>query len=285
MPRDYFKATLEYRLLQEHGERLPEILRDLYITQKLPIREAMDALGVNALTPFRKLLEKYGVPVRRGSEAIANQWARKPERRASRGVQQFTRMVRARAAVGEHWARGQTKATHPGLESISKKLSESGRLQTRSAIERATNTRKRLHRADPSTHTQASAKPTTAEQALLDWLTKTGRRAVFQHPVQVGEKLLFVDFYLPECNVALEVTKTIERFGIERVRTIVASGIVPVGIPNGAVLRGNFAKLDEAITRAERGKFNPSTLRECWMSLRTDNIRAAHAADLDKPIR
>ena len=285
MPRDYFKATIEYRLQQEFGDRLPEILRDLYEVRGLPIRETMRELGVNNLAQTRRLLEKHGVRLRRGSEAVAHQWKRKPERRHGAGVQRFAAMVRGRAARGEHWARGHTKATHGGLADVSAKLASSGRLVTQDAIERSVEARKRRHRADPSTHIQAAIEPSSAERAFMGWLERTRRGYVFQHPLQVGDDLIFVDFYLPAARLAVEVTKNRGRFPLARARLIVSAGLTPLGIPNYAVLAGQLQHVEQAVALAERGQFNPTTLRECWMSRRSYTCRAADAADLDQSIR
>jgi len=285
MPRDYTKSTLEFRLKQQHGECLPEILRDLYEVKGMTTREVMKALGFNSLTGCRRLLESNGIKVRRGSDAVAHQWKRNPDRKRGVAAQRFAAMVRDRATRGEHWAKGLTKDSDPRLASISNKLKSSGRLATRAVIDRATDTKKRMCRANPMLHSQAHAKPYPAEEAFADWLTVRGRVFVFQHPIIVGDDLMFIDFFLPAINLGIEVYRNRAKFSPERARKIYAAGIVPMGVPNWSVLNGDLSYVDDAIARAERGEFNPTTFGECWVVRRPYKSRAPGKTDLDEPIR
>lgn len=287
MPRKLNHSCTESRLIAEHGDGLGELLRRLYTVELLSFRQLSKRFGLSAMNAvlWRKLLARYDIEIRKGSVAIAAQWARDPERRHGVGVVRFSEMVRGRAAAGLHWAKGHTKHTHPGLAGVSRKLAESGRLVRRDVVARSRRSYKLSLRDDPSWSAQMRVAPVPAEAEFMRWLESRGTEFVFQYPIPVAESCMFVDFMLPASRLVVELCKYSGRFRLSRARAIAAAGFTPLGIPNTQVLGGVRQNVQDLIARAERGQFHPSTLRECWMAIRPGNRPAAEELDLDQPIR
>lgn len=276
-------SPIEQRLLAEHGDQLGAFLRELYVERRLSYREMMPILGTTYVPRIRALLEKYGIPVRRGSEAVATQWEKNPERRA-KASRELTKRLREQAARGEHWAKGYTKETHPGIARTAGKLARRRWLLRPEVVQRAHAHRRANHRADPSTHIQATAQPTRAERIFAEHLQATGRAFEFQHPIVVGDELYFIDFFLPDANLAIELTKIRSRVPAERLRAIWRAGHLPLAIPNYPVERGQFAHIDQAIAGAYAGEFHPATVGECWVTRSPGQLSAGHRAELDQPL-
>ncbi len=273
----------EQRLLAAHGEGLGAYLRRLYVDEGKTFKDLMPILGTTSARSIGLILNKYGVPIRRGAEAVAHQWKRKPERR-ERAAEQMGRLSRERAAAGLAWCKGHTKETHPSIASTAQKLAERRWLLRPDSIAKANETKKRRHREDPSTHTQAHAAPSRTEALFAAWLERTGRAYEFQKPLQVGDDLFFIDFYLPRANLAIELTQDRGRVPPARLRAFRGAGLLPMAILNYPILHGHFAHIEEVIARAERGEFHPTTVGECWVCRSPGQLSAARQREAQEPL-
>ena len=277
-------SVVEARLLAAHGAGLGEYLRDLYVVRGLTMRELRVPLGTVSHVRIRALLIKYGVQIRRGSEAVAHQWVRLPERRKTQ-AESMRRASTARAANGEHWAKGHTKETHPGLARYAEKLAARQWLTAPNVVARARESTMARHREDPSTHSQSTAAPSRIERLMMTWLEARGIRYVFQHPIVAGADLLFLDFFLPDIGIGIEVTNSRSRVPPERLRTLLQAGIPTIAVYNYAVEKTGLPNADEAIARAKRGEFNPTTVGECWVGTGRRYNSTRMKAEADEPLR
>jgi hypothetical protein len=195
-------------------------------------------------------------------------------------------MAVARADAGLHWAKGETKDTHPGLAGVSEKLLASGRLWRADALAKARVTHDATVRQDPSGMQRGlRIRASKTEKLFGEWLGATGRRFVFQYPIVLADDVVFVDYFLPASNLAVELCKMRQRFALGRARQIVSAGITPLGVVNRLVLTGRLDDVEKQIAAAERGEFHPSTLRECWMGCGPGHGDAADESDIDQPLR
>jgi hypothetical protein len=123
----------------------------------------------------------------------------------------------------------------------------------------------------------------SVEGLVAKWLRSTGREFVFQHPVTHGDRLMFADFYLPSCRVIIEPTLKVDRVTPERLKSLRVCGYLPIAILNRHIIKSGFSELDEKISRAERGKFNPTTVGECWVRRRPNKSSPAYRY-FDEPL-
>lgn len=277
-------SPVEDRLRAEHGENLTAYLRELYVDRRLSYRKMMPILGVRSNQALRALLERHGIPIRRGGEAVRTQWEGAAERRRA-ASEQLRRDNLERAARGEHWAKGYTKDTHPGLAEYSRKLAERQWLKRPSAVRKATRSRRRAFRQDPSRHANSHVGMTNVEQRFADFLTSIGRDFVFNDALILDGELYFPDFRLTNSRVLIEVTKVWQRVPADRLRAFAAGGYTPLVLPNGTVLSDSLDEVEDVIARAERGELNPATVRECWVIRRGPKGSAARQAYLAERLR
>jgi very-short-patch-repair endonuclease len=247
-------------------------------------RDMFPLLGTTYVPAIRAMLEKYGIPIRRGSDAVRHQWVRNPDRK-EKIAKIFRASLLERSQNGSHWAKGFKKESHQGLAAISDKLRESGRLLTSESLRKAAATRKANHRADPTTHVNAKAKPTRVESLFMEWLGARGARFEFQKSLQVGESLYFADFFLPDANLAIEVTNSHGRVPNQRLKDFTAAGWKVIAVLNSSVDSGNLALTENAIANAYAGEFNPATVGECWMIRRNNNCSARRKLELQELLR
>lgn len=76
----YMRMQTASRIEQRFGVPIQEFLHDLYITQRLSIRQIMEVIGISNHTVLH-LLDDYSIPRRKGSEAVATQWENNESRR------------------------------------------------------------------------------------------------------------------------------------------------------------------------------------------------------------
>jgi len=75
-----FEHKGEFKTLQ-FAKKFPKpIFEDLYCKQKKSFREIAKKLGINERTVHR-LLDRYGIEIRRGGPAVQTQWINNPKRR------------------------------------------------------------------------------------------------------------------------------------------------------------------------------------------------------------
>lgn len=79
------KAYMLQRLIDDYSSRvgmpIEQWLRQKYTDELWSYRDLIGALGVQHVNPVRKLLAHFNIPIRKGSEAVATQYVRNPERR------------------------------------------------------------------------------------------------------------------------------------------------------------------------------------------------------------
>ena len=272
---------IEARLIKAGVVNIGAYLSDLYVTQKKTLRQMLPILKTSSVAAVSRLMRKHGVAPRKGGEAVAVQWINNESRRKRTSATMRSTMLK-RAEAGEHWALGHTKESHPGVASTASKLAERKWLTQPDVMARAIGKKKARHRADPTTHTQARVKPTVAELRVAEWLQRHGLECQPQKPVIVGDALYFADLFVPSLNLIVEVSKTVDRVPVERIRAFRGAGFETLAVRNTVPESGKWQNADDAISRAKVGQFHPSTVRECWVSPGAKKGVAATEAYLDQ---
>ncbi len=63
------------------GEPLDNWLRRKYVDELWSYRDIIKALGIQNVSAIIKIMRRFDIPVRKGSEAVATQWEKDPDRR------------------------------------------------------------------------------------------------------------------------------------------------------------------------------------------------------------
>jgi hypothetical protein len=236
------KSKFEQRIETIEGLPLNEALRILYVENGMTYRMLCRRWNCQPHTIIN-YMKKYGIPPRKGSDAIKQQWINNPSRKI-KAAKRLASINHNLALKGLHVRQGKNKYNSELIRSISEKLKFSSSFLNPETIIKATKTRVNNFRNNPLTHPNANASMTNCEHVVFEHLESIGYNVVFNYYLDP----YWIDIFIPELNIAIECVSS-SRFPLsfERHDNITSKGITVIYCVNYYILKSDLVILDKYI--------------------------------------